>query len=295
MSLSKTLQSPEVFSMIEGKSIDEIKDLFIEKSSAYYADNPQEGETIQKNLASFGLPSDNKTVKRVQEHLVYHYAEKILPLALTPAQFAEFIETRIDLSEVKDVLADALQKGSVMIAASHFGGVECIVTTLAYLQFPITPVLKFATPNFSEKLRSQAVAYQKSGLFAPITFIEIGKPGEQNALRMMRVLHKNEILFSAFDEETQHSQPVKLFNRILHGGAGIDRLIKLARKNISLFNLFMVRTGKNYKLRFFPIDTQAENFIQHMYNNLQNILEDHFEQWYFLHEHIPFADYTPIM
>jgi hypothetical protein len=43
-------------------------------------------------------------------------------------------------------------------------------------------------------------------------------------------------------------------------------------------------------MQIFPVDIHGENPIQQMYSNLQSVLEEHFEQWYFLHEEIPFAD-----
>ena len=290
MSLSKTLQSPDILSTIVGKSFDEMKDILMVQGSQYYADNPHEGEMIRQNLASFGLPSDTDTVKRVQEHVIYHYVEKILPLAGTPGQLAEFIEKRIDFSQAKDLLANALQKGSVLIAVSHFGGVESIVTTLAYLNFPITPVLKFTTKTFSDKLQGYAKLMEESGLFAPINFIEIGKPEAQSALLMAKILNKKEILFTAFDEETPHSNPIKLFNRNVLGGAGLDKLLKFAKENVSVFNAFMIRINGNYKLHIMSVDSKGENPIQQMYDNLQSVLEKHFEQWYFLHEEIPFVE-----
>ena len=290
MSLSKTLQSPNILSMIVGKSFDEMKDILLVQGSEYYANNSQEGETIRQNLASFGLPSDMDTVKRVQENVIYHYVEKLLPLAGTPAQLAEFIEKRVDFSQAKDLISSALQNGSVLTAVSHFGGVECIVPTSMYLKFTLNAVLKFTTQNFSDKLQNYGKLMEESGLFAPINFIEIGKPGSHSALLMGRALNKKEILFTVFDEETPHSIPVKLFNRSVLGGAGLDRLLKLARGNVTVFNTFMIREGENYRLQLFPVDINAENFIQQMYNDLQSVLEKHYEQWYFLHEEIPFAD-----
>ena len=290
MSLSKTLQSPDILSTVVGKSFDEMKDILMVAGSRYYAENPQESETIRQNLASFGLPSDADTVKLVQEHIIIHYVEKLVPVSRTPEQLADFIEKRIDFSQARELIANALQKGSVLIAVPHFGGVECIVTTLAYLKFTISPVLKFTTQKFSEKLRFAAELTENSGLFAPIKFIELGRPGEKSVSLMAGVLGKKEILFTAFDEETPHSKPVKLFNRSVLGGAGVDRLIKLAGGKVSVFNAFMIREGGNLRLQLLPVDINGENPIQQMYENLQSVLEKHFEQWYFLHEEIPFAD-----
>lgn len=290
MSLSKILQSPNVLSMIVGKSFDEIKEILLVQGGEYYSNNPQESEHIRENLAEFGLPSDIDAVKRVQEHIIYHYVDKILPLAGTPAQLAEFIETRIDFSQAKDVISNALEDGSILLAVSHFGAVELIVSTLSYLGFPINPVLKFTTQNLSDKIRNYAKLLLESGSFAPINFIEIGKPDEPSALLMARVLNKNEILFTAFDEETASSKPVKLFNRNVLGGASLDKLIKFAKGKITVLNAFMIREGERFRLKLLPVDINGENFIQQMYDNLQSVLEKHFEQWYFLHEEIPFVD-----
>ena len=35
---------------------------------------------------------------------------------------------------------------------------------------------------------------------------------------------------------------------------------------------------------------KSENPIQEMYDNLESILKENLEQWYFLHEEIPFMD-----
>jgi len=290
MSLSKTLQSPNIISTIVGKSYDEMKDILMIQGNKYYAENPQEGETIKENLKSFGLPSDSDTVKRVQEHIILHYMEKILPLAGTPAQLASFIENRIDLSQTKDKLTNALKNGSVLIAVSHFGGVELLVSAFAYLKFTVNPVLKFTTQNFSDKLHAYAKVIENSGLFAPINFIEIGKPESRTAIQMVKVLEKKEILFTVFDEETPHSKPVKLFNRNVLGGSGLERLLKIVRGNVSVFNSFMIREGENYRIHLLPVDIKSENPIQQMYDNQQGVLEKYFEQWYFLHEKIPFVD-----
>jgi len=291
MSLSRTLQSPEILSKIIGKSFDEMKDILMEISNRYYEENPKETtDIIKKNLESFGLPSDLNTVKKVQEHLVYHYIEKIFPLAGKPVDLANFIKERMECTQAKEMLTNAIKEGSVLIAVSHFGAVECMVTCLAYHKFIVNPVLKFTTQNFSKKLQDYAKLTEEAGFLAPIKFIEIGKPGAPNAMQMARVLDKKEILFTVFDEETPHSTPVKLFNRKVLGGSGLDRLLKFAHQKVTVFNAFMIRDGKNYRMELLPVNTNTDNLIQEMFNNMQSILEKHYEQWYFLHEEIPFAD-----
>ncbi|MCL2276726.1 MAG: hypothetical protein FWC21_02390 [Treponema sp.] len=290
MSLSKILQSHDILSSIRGRTYDEIKGILLEKSSEYYEKNPEEGDTIKHNLESFGLPSDANTIKRVQENIIFHYAEKILPLAGTPKQLADFVKNRIDLSQAKDQLEEAMRKGSVLAAVSHFGAVECTIPALSYLNIPTNAVLKFSTQNFSDRIHDFANAMEESGMFAPIKFIEIGKPQLNSAFLMARVLDRKEVLFTVFDEETPHSIPVRLFNKKVLGGAGLDRLLKIAHRNVTILNVFMIRTGDNIKMRLVPVDIKVENMAQVMFSNLQSVLEEHYEQWYFLHENIPFVD-----
>ena len=289
MSLSKTLQSPEILEKIVGKKFDELKQILIPAGNKYYEENRDESETIRQNLAAFGLPSGDEAVREVQTQIIYHYAEKIFPLTGTPAQLAEFIKERIDFSAAEELLKTALENGSVLTATPHFGGVEFITPTLSYMKLPVNPVLKFTTQNLSDKIRGFAEAMEKSGLFAKINFIELGKPNSQGALAMAGVLNKKEILFSVFDEETPYSKPANLLGRKVLGGAGLDKLLKFAGENVSVFTIFMLRKGENYELKLLPVDTQAENPIQQMYSNLESILRENFVQWYFLHEEIPFA------
>jgi lauroyl/myristoyl acyltransferase len=290
MGISKTLQSPEILQKTAGKSFDETKEILLAAGNDYYAQNGEESEVIKENLASFGLPSDEATIKEVRDNIIYHYAEKIFPLTGTPAQLAEFIKERIDFTTAKAQIDAALKDGAVLIATPHFGGVEFATPTISYMKFPANAVLKFSTQNLSEKIRAFADNMEKSGLFAKINFIELGKPNSQGALAMAQVLGKKEVLFSVFDEETPYSKPVNLFNKKVLGGAGLDKLLKFASDNVSVFTVFMIRHGKNYEMKLLPIDPKSDNPIQQMYNNLESVLREHYVQWYFLHEEIPFAE-----
>jgi hypothetical protein len=53
----------------------------------------------------------------------------------------------------------------------------------------------------------------------------------------------------------------------------------------------MVRLENDqYKLQLEKIDLTSKDILQQMYNSLKAIVENHCEQWYFLHEEIPFVD-----
>ncbi len=290
MSLSKELQSPEILKKIVGMSASEITELFLEIGESWYKNNEDEAKLIAENLELFGI-SDKTSVEEVQKHIVLHYVEKVLPLSGSFEQFADFIDANVDTVEAEQKLKAAAEKGGTLLATPHFGAVELAVPTVSRLGFTANAVLRFTTANLSEKAQGFAEGMKQSGKFSPIKFIEIGKPGVISALEMSAALKRDEILFSVFDEETDYSTPVDLFNKKVMGGAGLDRLLKFTKHPVTVFNVFMVRTGEQkYKMVLKEVDEAGEAPIQQMYENLQSVLEDHAEQWYFLHEEIPLVD-----
>jgi lauroyl/myristoyl acyltransferase len=290
MSLSKYLQSPETIKSIFGRSPDDARSLILDRGMTWLADHPEEAEIIKNNLISLGISFTEGLIVDIQEHIVLHYYEKILPLCGNPEFYYRFLNENVDVSEI-DTLKGALEKErGILATVAHFGGVELIVPTLALFKLPIHPVLRFTTEQFSKVAHKHAKDMEESGLFGPINFIEIGRQGTVAAMDMAAVLRRKEVLVSVFDEETEYSIPVNLFGREILGGAGLDRLLRFTNTPVAVFNTFMVRTGINkYRLKFIEVDISAENPIQVMFDNLENSIKEHLEQWYFLHEEIPFV------
>lgn len=291
MSLSKTLQSPEVLQQISGKSLVEIRELFLEIGHVWYEENPEEEHQIRTNLEAIGITFENQTVEQIKENIIYHYAEKVLPLAGTVDQFSTFLDENVDYEEAKLCIVEAQKKGGVLIATPHFGGVELVVPTIARMGVKANAVLKFSTQNLSDKAHLYADKMTSTGLFAPISFIELGKPNSNGALEMAAALRRGEVLFTVFDEETGYSVPATLFGKTVEGGAGLDKLLKFSGASVSAYNVFMIRTGVDtFKMQLVAVDLTSENPIQSMYDNLELILREHLVQWYFLHEEIPFVE-----
>lgn len=289
MSLSKYLQSHEIIESIFGKSPDDVRSLILNKGMQWFTDNPEEKETIKSNLITFGIPFTNDLITAIQEHTVLHYYEKILPLCGDPEFYFHFLRDNVDRREI-DTLQGALRKKrGVLVTVAHFGGIELIVPTLSLYKLPIHPVLRFTTEQFSKVAHKHAKNMEDSGLFGPIKFIEIGRHGTVAALEMAAVLRKKEVLLSVFDEKTDYSTPVTLFGRKISGGAGLDRLLRFVNTPVVVFNAFMIRSGvNNYTLKFNEIDVTGGSPIQSMFHNLEKTVKDNLEQWYFLHEEIPF-------
>ena len=291
MSLSKYLQSQEMIKSIFGKSPDTARSLIIDKGMSWLAGHPEEAELIRDNLRSLDIPFNNDMVNRIQQHIVLHYYEKILPLCGDPEFYYRFLNENVDVSEISTIKNALEKEQGVLVTVAHFGGVELIVPTLSLFKLPIHPVLRFTTEQFSKAAHKHAKDMEESGLFGPITFIEIGRQGTVAALDMAAVLRKREVLLSVFDEETDYSTPVKLFGKEISGGAGLDRLLRFTNTPVAVFNAFMIRAEANkYTLKFIEIDSARGNPIQSMINNLEKIVKENLEQWYFLHEEIPFIN-----
>ncbi|MFW5960563.1 MAG: lysophospholipid acyltransferase family protein [Chitinivibrionales bacterium] len=291
MSLSSFFQKPEVLDAIPGSSPEEIRELFLEKGEEWFNRNPEDRSLISENLKSMGLNSDKEMVNAVADHVILHYYEKILPLSCTPGFFAGFLKEHVEYEEAVERLRQAVSDGcGILMATSHFGGVEFIAPVLSLASLPVNPVLRFTTEGFSRKARDKAEALKASGHFSGINFVEIGRPGTQAALEMMAVLRRAEILLSVFDENTEYSTEVELFGRKVYGGAGLDRILKAASSDVKVFTFFMIRKETNkYQLELKEVQPDKE-MVQRMFNNLEDVVRKYPEQWYYLHEEIPFVN-----
>jgi len=290
MGLSGYLQSPEILKSVYGKSPVELRSLLLKKGLQWYASHVQEQERIAHNLTHFGFTCSEDLVERVKEHIILHYYEKVLPLCGDPAWYHDFLRQNVELGEIGAIEKSIKDGRGVLVATAHFGAVELIVPCLSMFRIPVHPVLRFTTEQFSKIAHQHAQNMEKSGLFGHIHFIEIGKAGTAAALDMAAVLRKKEVLTSVFDEKTEYSIPVRLFGRQVYGGAGLDRLLKFANTPVALFNAFMIRTGVNrYRLKLVDVAKNAPDPVIEMFRNLEQVVGDAVEQWYFLHEEIPFA------
>lgn len=292
MGLSKYLQSPEILRSIPGKSPDELRSYILDKGLVWFDEHPKEGELIRENLLRLNIPHSDNLIADIQKHIVLHYYEKVLPLCGSPEFYANFLKDSVDRKDALDTIKNALDTGNgVLVTVAHFGGVELIAPFLSMNKLPLHGALRFTTEQFSEAAHKLAEKMEVSGFFGPINFIEVGKPGTMAALDMAAVLRKKEVLLTVFDERTDYSIPVKLFSKEVWGGAGLDRLLRFTGTQVSVFNAYMIRTDSNkYQLKLMDVDITSENPVQNMFINLEKIVKENLEQWYFLHEEIPFVN-----
>jgi lauroyl/myristoyl acyltransferase len=207
----------------------------------------------------------------------------------TPQQLAAFLAENVVVADGDiEGLRAAIDTGrGVLLATCHFGAVELIGPALMIRGLPVTGVLRFATDAFSRVVQGRAAELAASGLFGRARFIEIGRPGVAAAVEMAAVLRRREVLLAVFDEETDYSIPVHLLGAQVRGGAGLDRLLRFVNAPVSAMTAFMVRNGDGtYRL---AVDAAPDGSVQGMFGRLEAAVREHPEQWYFLHEEVPFA------
>lgn len=293
MSLSKYLQSPDILQVITGTdNEEELRSFVLDKCREWYTSHPEESELIRNNLQRFNIPYTDKCISEIEQHIFLHYYEKFLPHIKSPKEYYTFLKDHTDCHDAVQIIKDALSMGrGILLPTAHFGGIEFIIPCLSMHKLPLNAAARFTTEQFSKQVHAYAKKMRDCGFFGRIRLIEIGKPGTLVALEMAAVLRRKEVLFSIFDEKTDYSIPVTLFGKHVWGGAGLDRLLQFLKEAVSVFTLFMIRTGQDsYKLQLIEIDPTSSNPIQDMFTSLENIVKDNIEQWYFLHEEIPFVD-----
>jgi lauroyl/myristoyl acyltransferase len=293
MSLSEFLQCNEVMRCTKDGDPKKLLSTILTKGNEWFQLHPEESLFIRSNLDAFGFKSDKESIAVFQRHLILHYYEKLLGLCLPPAQFREFLLSNITVSNGIEQLNSSLSQGkAVLLANGHFGAVEFSTPLLAAYKLPVNTVLRFKTETLAQMASERAAQLTSEAEFGKINFIQIGRAGTAAAMEMAAALRRKEVLLSIFDEKTEYSKKVPLFGLMVWGGAGIDRIIRYSGTDLDVFTIFTIRTTENrYRLHIEKIDTTDPSMIiSNLYTSLENIVANNPEQWYFLHEEVPFVE-----
>ncbi|HEX2958248.1 MAG TPA: hypothetical protein VHO70_15545 [Chitinispirillaceae bacterium] len=293
MSLSEFLQCNEVMRCTRDGNPEKLLATILSKGNEWFELHPEESLFIRSNLDAFGFKSDKASVATFQHHLILHYYEKLLGLCLPTVQFREFLRSNITVGKGIELLNNSLSQGkAVLLANGHFGAVEFSTPLLASYKLPVNTVLRFKTETLAQMASERAAKLTSEAEFGKINFIQIGRAGTAAAMEMAAALRRKEVLLSIFDERTEYSKKVTLFGTMIWGGAGIDRIIRYCGTDLDVFTIFTIRTTENsYRLHIEKIDTtDPAMIIGNLYQSLGNIVQKNPEQWYFLHEEIPFVE-----
>ncbi len=290
MSLSEFLQQEKLFDLASDGSPFQLKKEILRLGCIWFKDNPEQAELIKHNLHSFGFAANDQLIRDIQHNIILHYYEKFLGLCLKPDEFGTYLSDRIEGGEQIATLHHSINSGrAVFIASCHFGAVEFIVPYLSMQKLPVSAVLRFKTQRLSATVRQRADQMAAGGNFEKIGFVEIGKPGSAAALEMAAVLRRKEILLSMFDEKTEYSKPVEFLGNKVYGGAGIDRILRFCGSETDLYFAFMTRTEQE-KYSFTLLKADHHEPVKSLFSLLEKVAANNPQQWYFLHEEIPFVE-----
>ncbi|NLG17051.1 MAG: hypothetical protein GX556_06935 [Fibrobacter sp.] len=292
MSLSKYIQSPELLENIKEKTTAELRAQVLHRGNQWYSENPHEADLITDNLRKLDIPFTPELLEKIKTNIILHYYEKLLPLCGSVEKYHSFLKSSVDCEEAVKTLRLSVDSGrGMLLSVAHFGAVELLSPSLSAHGFRLNAALRFTTEQFSRMAEKQSKAMEESGLFSQIRFIEIGKPGTSAALDMAAALRRKEVLISVFDEETPYSKPVSLFRKTVLGGSGLDKLLTFVNAPVDAFTAFMIREGDDrYRLELLKLPDNSGAMLQSMYHHLETMVKRACEQWYFLHEEIPFAE-----
>jgi lauroyl/myristoyl acyltransferase len=294
MTLSSHLQSEVFMRSLPTLSREQLRQHIFAQGQSWFSSHAEESDTIRKNCAVMGARCDDLLVKDIQQNILLHYYEKLLPFSMTPQQFHAYLTQRVSLPPEIGILSKSIaEKRGVLLAVCHFGAIELIGPCLAALGIPFTSTLRFATKTLSVAARHKAGELSGSGLFADIQFIEIGAAASATSLEMAAVLRRSGLLCSVFDEPTRYGTEVTLLGTKIRGGAGIDKLAAFMNNDVAVVAAFMTRTGdETYTLHLSDLTSSGtgKDLIQTLYRTLEAVcLRPRLSQWYFLHEEIPFV------
>ena len=141
------------------------------------------------------IPFTAELVEKIKINVILHYYEKLLPLCgggLLPL----ISEKHVDCSDAAGILRKSIESGNgILLTIAHFGAVEFLVPSLSTYKVPLNAALRFTTEQFSRMAAQRSRHMEESGLFGPIKFIEIGKPGTAAALEMAAAIRRKRCWF----------------------------------------------------------------------------------------------------
>ncbi len=257
----------------------------IQKGMDWYAAHPESREEVRVNLSHMGLPAAPADVDETLRHIVIHYYEKLF--ALVKRYEAVWIcRNRVEMGESLEVFREAARdRKSVFVAQSHFGATYLLGSVLMVNGFDIHMVGKFPPPVGPMLVENSAGMTRRYGTGAA-HLINIADPSVDVPMEMFRCLMTGQIISNVFDENNEFSRPVTLLGRQLFGGSGMDLILRnFTDDRVVLVTPFLIRTGEEtFRYEVDRHYFRDGNVVDSFYRSLARRVQDHPEQWYFIHE-----------
>jgi len=258
----------------------------------YYDAHPDEVALIASNLDRMGLACSGAALDEVLDGIAAHYFEKLF--ALVKTYEAHWIAlNRIDVGESLRVFEEARDTNrGVFIAQSHFGATYLLASALMSHGIETAMVGKFPEPVGS-LLRANGAAIAARYGTAKSHLLNLADPAVDVPMEMLVRLKQRQVLSNVFDENNEFSRPVKLLDRDIFGGSGMDLILRhFTDEQLIVVTPFLVRTSdESFRYELDRHSLSCGDIVQSFYCSLEKRISAHPAQWYFIQElHESFED-----
>jgi len=286
MSIGSHLLNPPNLDLVKRLSWKFGRPKILEQGLAYYASHPDEVDRVARNLEHMGLASSGAALDAALEGIVAHYYEKLFIL-VKGYEAVWIARERVEIAPgALEPLEEAKATGkAVFLAGCHFGATYLQTLVLAARGYCVSAVGKFPG-RVGETLRANDARFAERYGTGRTTFLDVSDPREDVPGAMLQQLMTGGVLSNVFDENNAFSMPRHLLGRTVHGGSGMDLILRrFTDQRVVVLTPFLVRTGpETFRFETDHHSLSSVDIVGDFYRSLGQRIQRHPEQWYFIHE-----------
>jgi lauroyl/myristoyl acyltransferase len=286
MSVGTHLLNPPNLDLVKRLSWSFGRPKIIDQAMRYYEAHPDEVALIVRNLEHMGLPASGAALDSVLEGIAAPYYEKLF--ILVKAFEAVWIaRNRVEIAPgALEPLEEARASGkAIFLAGCHFGATYLQALVLAARGWSLHAVGKFPG-RVGEALRANDARFAERYGTGRTSFLDVSDPEEDVPGAMLQLLMTGGVISNVFDENNSFSRPRRLLGRTVHGGSGMDLILRpFTDERVVVLTPFLIRTGSDsFRFETDRHSLASPDIVADFYQSLERRLERHHAQWYFIHE-----------
>jgi hypothetical protein len=286
MSVGKHLLNPPNLDLVKRLSWRFGRPKILEQGLRYYEAHPQDVAQVVRNLEHMGLPARGAALDEVLQGIVAHYYEKLFIL-VKGYEAVWIARNRVEIAPgALEPLEEARSAGkAVFLAGSHFGASYLQALVLAARGWDLHAVGRFPGP-VGQALRANDARFAERYGTGRTTFLDVGDTESDVPGTMLQLMMTGGVLANVFDENNAFSRPRRLLGRTVHGGSGMDLILRhFDDRRVVVVTPFLIRTGDDtFRYETDHHSLASPDIVGDFYRSLERRLEHHHAQWYFIHE-----------
>jgi hypothetical protein len=296
MSVGKHLLNPPNLDLVKRLSWKFGRPKILAQGLRFYDDHPAEVTRVVRNLDHMGLPSSGAALDEVLREIVAHYYEKLFIL-VKGYEAVWIARNRVEIAPgALDPLEEARATGkAVFLAGCHFGASYLQALVLAARGWDLHAVGRFPG-RVGQALRDSDARFAERYGTGRTRFLDVSDPEADVPGTMLQLLMTGGVLANVFDENNAFSKPRRLLGRTVHGGSGMDLILRhFDDDRVVVVTPFLIRTGEEtFRYETDRHSLASPDIVGDFYRSLERRLQRHHPQWYFIHElHEALVDLRP--